>query len=185
MWKTKIILSMLCIAAVSSTESRAISLELLGTIGFPVEVPGEDRENSFGGVGAVIFGQPGRVVMGGGVGYDKFDNKDDEGSVAFSTLFLDIRVPIVYRGRFGLFGVVAPEYAIRKTTYSKQTQASNPLIPSSESDGNFGLAIGTGFSFTLAGDWLRLVSTQKVHFISTEVDGTAFFAISLGLSLSN
>jgi len=160
-------------------------LELLGTVGFPVEVPGDERHNSVGGVVAVIFGQAGSVFLGGGIGYDEFDNKHDDGGVSFNTLFLDIRVPFVRTGRFGLFGVIAPEYAVRKTSFSKQAQDSNPLIPSSESDGNLGLALGTGISFELAGDWLSFVSTQKVHFISTEVDGTVLFVVSFGIALSN
>ncbi len=178
------IVLLLCIAVFSPTQSGAVSLELLGTVGIPSDVPGEERHNSVGRIATVIFGQAGTVSLGAGLGFDEFDNTHDSGSTSFNTLFFDIRVPVVHTKRFGLFGVIAPEYAVRRISFSKQVQASNSLIPSSESDGNLGLALGTGITFTLAGDWLSFVSTQKVHFIPTEVDGSAFFVVSFGIALS-
>jgi hypothetical protein len=162
-----------------------VSLELSGAVGFPTEVPNGAHHKSLGRVATVIFGPAGPFELGLSLGFNEFDNKNDAGSVAFTTLSFDLRVPFVRAKRFGFFGVIAPELAFRTFSFSKEAQASNSLIPRSQTDGNLGLALGTGISFGLAGEWLSLVSTQKVHFVSSEVDGNVLFVVSFGIALSN
>ena len=184
MWRTAGVLLLLCLGGLSSTEASEVSLELAGTVGFPVDVLDGDYQNSLGGVATVIFG-PVPFGVGAGIGYDEFKNKSDDGSVAFTTLFVDIRLPIVRAERLGVFGVVAPELAFTTISFSEEAQAANSLIPPSETDVNIGLALGTGVSLRLAGEWLSFISTQKVHFILDEAGSNMLFVVSFGIALSN
>jgi len=185
MWRIAGILVLSCLGVLSPTNGSAVSLELSGAVGFPAEVPNGAHNNSLGRVATVIFGPAGPFELGVGIGNNEFDNKDDDGSVAFTTLSFDIRIPFVRAKNFGFFGVIAPELAVRKFSFSEGAQTANSLIPPSQSDGNLGLALGTGISFGLVGEWLSVVSTQKVHFVSAEVDGNVLFVVSFGIALSN
>ena len=176
---------LVCLTLFYPNQSKAVSVELSGAVGSPIQVSGEQRHYSVGGIATVIFSQAGPFYLGGGIGYDKFDNKHDDGGVSFKTLFFEIRLPFVRTGRFRFFGVFAPEYAIQRTLFYKQSQGVNPPLPSSQWAGNVGLALGTGISLKLAGDWLSFVSTQKVHFIAADVDGTRLFVVNFGIALSN
>jgi hypothetical protein len=175
----------LCLGTINPAASSAASLELAGSVGLPLEIPGYDRHNSLGFVGTIVFGDAGPFVLGAGIGKDSFENKNDDGSSTFTTLYMDFRIPFVRRSGLSFFGVVAPEIVARSISYSQEAQAANSLIPSSETDGNLGLALGTGFSIGLAGEWLSLVSTQKLHMVWTDVSSSNFFVVSFGVALSN
>jgi len=131
-----------------------------------------------------MFG-PAPFGFGMGIGRDEFEDKDDNGSVAFTSFFLDIRMPIVRAERFGIFGVIAPEVAATTISFSKEARAANSLIPPSDTALNFGLALGTGISLRLVGESLSLISTQKVHFVLDELGSNMLFVVSLGIALSN
>ena len=174
-----------CLGTIMPASSSAASLEIAGSAGFPLEIPGDDRHNSLGFVGTVIFGDAGPFVLGAGIGKNSFQNKNNNGSKTFTTLYMDFRIPFVQRSGLSFFGVIAPEIVARSISFSQEARASNSLIPSSETDGNIGLALGTGFSVGLAGDWLSLVSTQKLHLILTEVSSSNYFVVSFGIALSD
>jgi len=180
-----VVILVVCLAAVVPSRVAAASLEVSGTLGFLSDNPGDQRDDSSGWLGNIMFGQAGPFVMGLGVGVNQFDNTGDAGGVTFRILSFDMRVPVVDANRFGLFIVMAPELAVSQTSFSKEARASNELIPANLSDTSLGLSLGTGFTVDLFGEWLSVVSTQKFHLIMTEVEGSALFVVSLGLAFSN
>lgn len=174
-----------CLVVLSPSAGSTAALELSGTVGIPAEFPTNDHNYSLGRRASFIVGSAGPFDLGLRVGHNQFDSTNDESKVAFTTLAIDIRIPFVRAQRLVMFGVIAPELAIRTFKFSESAQAKNSLIPPGQSDLNFGLALGTGLSFDLVGEWLSLVTTQAVHFVSAEVEGNVLFVISFGVALSN
>jgi hypothetical protein len=162
---------------VAPLAAPASTLELAGTVGFPWE---DGVETSYGLTGVYVFTHPEPVELGLAYARYRFGNEANEGSVLWRTIGADLRLYFLPERRVEAFGVFGIGFAGITCYFSEAAQASNDLIPSSQSSLHFLTVLGTGQSMLLAGKSLRLVSTQKIHFVGEKT----FLVVSLGLRFS-